>query len=169
MVPLFKSRIVHVVPFDEHDAEDDPAVADAVYSRIGSTDPPEFHATISDESDSWIPVMTGAFGSGATVKVSTPRVPAKPAPSVPPDNHSDVADNPALSCVVPSRLKSVSRNDAIRGPAGLSVVAYNVPVESSTTRLRAPISPVFNVADPITVWVGISIAVIRPGVASVPR
>jgi hypothetical protein len=52
MVPLFKPRIVQVLPFEEHEAEDDPAVADAVYSRIGSTDPPEFQATISDESDS---------------------------------------------------------------------------------------------------------------------
>ncbi|CAB4628106.1 unannotated protein [freshwater metagenome] len=113
--------------------------------------------------------MTGAFGSGATVKVSTPRVPAKPAASIPPDNNSDVADDPALSCVVPNRRKSVSRNDAIRGPDVLSVVAYNVPVELSTTRLRAPISPVFKIADAITVCVGISIAVIRPGVTSVPR
>jgi hypothetical protein len=113
--------------------------------------------------------MTGAFGSGATVKVSTPRVPAKPAVSVPPDNNNDVAEDPALSCVVPRRPKSASRNEAIRGPAALSVVAYNVPVEPSTTRFRAPISPLFKVADPITFWVGMSIAVIRPGVASVPR
>jgi hypothetical protein len=160
---------VHEVPLEEHEAEDDPAVADAVYSRIGSADPPEFHPTTSDESDAWIPVMTGAFGSGATVKVSTPRVPAKPAASLPPENNNDVTEDPAESCDVPIRRKSVSRNDAIRGPDALSVVAYSVPVESSSTRLRAPISPVFKVTDAITVWVGISIAVIRPGFASVPR
>ena len=49
---MFKPRIVQVVPFDEQEAEEDPAVAVAVYSIIGSTDPPEFHEAINDESDS---------------------------------------------------------------------------------------------------------------------
>jgi hypothetical protein len=166
---LFKPRIVQVVAFDEQEAEEDPAVAVAVYSIIGSTDPPEFHETLNEESDSWTPVTTGAFGSGATVKVSTPRAPENPAASFPPKNNNDVAEDPALSCVVPSRRKSVRRKEAIRGPAELSVVAYSVPVDSSTTRLRAPISPALRLAVPITVLVAISIAVIRPGVASVPR
>jgi len=103
------------------------------------------------------------------VNVSTPRVLPNPAASVCPNNSNDVAEGPALSCVVPRRLKSLARNEAILGPAALSVVVYSVPVVSSKARLRAPASPVFNVADPTTVRVGISIAVIRPGVALVPR
>jgi hypothetical protein len=81
---LLNPVIVHVDPDDEHDREDPPALAVAVKSRIGSTEPPEFHETTSDASDSRIDVMTGVFGSGATVNVSTPRVPSNPAASVRP-------------------------------------------------------------------------------------
>ena len=47
---MAKPLIVHVVPDAEHDCENPPALAVAVYSIIGSTDPPGFHETTSDEA-----------------------------------------------------------------------------------------------------------------------
>ena len=166
---MVNPAMVHVVPVEVHEEDDVPEVAVAVKSRIGSTDPPALHVTASAESDSCICVMTGALGSGATVSVSIPRVPPKPTESVRPDNNSDVAEEPGDNCVVPSRCRLASRKEAIRGPEAVSVVAYRVPVDSSATRFRAPLSPESSDAEPTTVLVGMSIAVIRPGVAVVPR
>ena len=81
----------------------------------------------------------------------------------------DVASEPAPNSVNPCRLSVANAKLTRRGPLAVVVVAYSVPVDSSTTRFRAPISSAAKDTELMTVFVAMSIAVIRPGVASVPR